>query len=100
MFQQVLIAARELDTSALPKGSRTWLNRHLVFTHGYGFTVSTVNAFGPDGLPLYFVKDLGRSGKVQGIPQLGINADHELLAFGTRPIEIVKDGRFVKGLVQ
>ena len=71
--QQVLIAARELDTGALPKDSRTWLNRHLVFTHGYGFTVSTVNAFGPDGLPLYFVKDLGRSGKVQGIPQLGIS---------------------------
>jgi uncharacterized protein len=72
--QQVLIAARELDTSALPSDSRTWLNRHLVFTHGYGFTVSTVNAFGPDGLPLYFVKDLGRSGKVQGIPQLGLNS--------------------------
>ena len=70
--QQVLIAARELDTGALPPDSRTWLNRHLVFTHGYGFTVSTVNAFGPDGLPLYFVKDLGRSGKVQGIPQLGL----------------------------
>ena len=72
--QQVLIAARELDTAALPRGSRTWLNRHLVFTHGYGFTVSTVNAFGPDGLPLYFVKDLGRSGRVQGIPQLGLNS--------------------------
>ena len=70
--QQVLISARELDTSSLPKGSATWLNRHLVFTHGYGFTVSTVNAAGPDGLPLYFVKDLGRSGKVQGIAQLGI----------------------------
>jgi len=71
--QQVLIAAREIDTAALPLDSRTWLNRHLVFTHGYGFTVSTVNAFGADGLPLYFVKDLGRSGKVQGIPQLGIS---------------------------
>jgi len=71
--QQVLIAARELDSSALPSGSRTWLNRHLVFTHGHGFTVSPVNAFGPDGLPLFFVKDLGRSGRVQGIPQLGIS---------------------------
>ena len=70
--QMVFIAARELDTGALPKDSRTWLNRHLVFTHGYGFTVSPVNAFGPDGLPLYFVKDLGRSGRVQGIPQLGL----------------------------
>ncbi|NDC35951.1 MAG: UPF0182 family protein, partial [Synechococcaceae bacterium WB9_2_112] len=73
--QQVLISARELETSSLPKASATWLNRHLVFTHGYGFTVSSVNAVGPDGLPLYFVKDLGRGGKVQGIPQLGITAE-------------------------
>ncbi len=71
--QQVLIAARELDSSALPRQSRTWLNRHLVFTHGHGFTVSPVNAAGPDGLPLFLVKDLGRSGKVQGIPELGIS---------------------------
>ncbi len=71
--QQVLISARELDSQALPKGSRTWLNKHLVFTHGHGFTVSPVNAAGPDGLPLFFVKDLGRSARVQGIPQLGIS---------------------------
>jgi len=71
--QQVLISARELDASALPKPARTWLNRHLVFTHGYGFTVSAVNAAGADGLPVYFVKDLGRGGQVQGIPQLGIS---------------------------
>lgn len=71
--QQVLIAARELDGGALPPGSRTWLNRHLVFTHGSGFTVSPVNTFGPDGLPLFFVKDLGRSGRVQGIAKLGVS---------------------------
>lgn len=70
---QVLIAAREMDSGALPAGSRTWLNRHLVFTHGHGFTVSPVNAFGSDGLPLFFVKDLGRSRRVQGLPQLGIS---------------------------
>ena len=70
--QQVLISARELDSGALPKQSRTWLNRHLVFTNGHGFTVSPVNIAGSDGLPLFFVKDLGRSSRVQGIPQLGI----------------------------
>ena len=32
--------------------------------------------------------------------QLGINADSELLAFGTRPIEIVNGGTLVKGLIQ
>ena len=71
--QQVLISARELDSSALAAGSRTWLNRHLIFTHGYGFTISAVNAAGPDGLPLYLVKDLGRSGQVQGLPKLGLS---------------------------
>ena len=31
--------------------------------------------------------------------QLGIDADKELVAFGTRPIEIVKDGKLVSGLL-
>ncbi|MFM7427366.1 MAG: UPF0182 family protein, partial [Elainella sp.] len=38
--QQVLIAARELDYGAVPAAARTWVNQHLVYTHGYGFTVS------------------------------------------------------------
>jgi uncharacterized membrane protein (UPF0182 family) len=75
--QQVFISAREIDTGGLPENSRTWLNRHLIFTHGYGFTVSAVNAFGADGLPFYFVKDLGRSSQVKGIPLLGL-ADPEV----------------------
>lgn len=32
--------------------------------------------------------------------QLGINADSELLAFGTRPIEIINGGKLVAGLVR
>lgn len=31
--------------------------------------------------------------------QLGIDADKELVAFGTRPIEIIKDGKLVQGLI-
>ncbi len=31
--------------------------------------------------------------------QLGIDANQELLAFGTRPIEIIKDGKLVEGLI-
>lgn len=57
--QQVLIAARELDYSALPTAAQTWINRHLIYTHGYGFTMSPVNRVGPGGLPDYFVKDIG-----------------------------------------
>ena len=64
--QQVIITPRELDQEALPKNSRTWLNRHFVFTHGYGFTVSPVNTKAPDGLPEYFIRNLGSSTKIEG----------------------------------
>ncbi|MHC5723382.1 MAG: UPF0182 family protein [Nostoc sp.] len=56
--RQVLIAARELDYSAVPQEAQTWVNRRLIYTHGFGFTVSPVNTVGPGGLPEYFVKDI------------------------------------------
>jgi hypothetical protein len=31
--------------------------------------------------------------------ELGIDANKELVAFGTRPIEIIKDGKLVKDLI-
>lgn len=57
--QQALIAARELDFTSITKAAQTWVNQHLVYTHGYGFTLSPVNMAGPEGLPYYFVKDIG-----------------------------------------
>lgn len=57
--QQTILAARELDYSGVPKEAKTWVNEHLVYTHGYGFTLSPVNTVGPGGLPDYFVKDIG-----------------------------------------
>ena len=57
--QQVLISARELEYTAVPKQAQTWVNKHLIYTHGYGFTLSPVNRVAPDGLPEYLVKDIG-----------------------------------------
>ncbi|NJN30044.1 MAG: COG1615 family transporter [Synechococcales cyanobacterium RM1_1_8] len=70
--QQVIVAARELDYESLPEAARTWVNRHLVYTHGYGFTLSPVNTVGAGGLPNYFVKDIGANITLQGIEALGI----------------------------
>ncbi|TAF08299.1 MAG: UPF0182 family protein [Nostocales cyanobacterium] len=56
--RQVLIAARELDYNAVPQQAKTWVNRNLVYTHGYGFTMSPVNTVAAGGLPEYFVKDI------------------------------------------
>jgi uncharacterized protein len=66
--QQVLIAARELDYSAVPQEAKTWVNEHLVYTHGYGFTLSPVNRVAPGGLPDYFVKDIGAPTDIVSAP--------------------------------
>ncbi|GBF80461.1 UPF0182 family protein [Aphanothece sacrum] len=57
--KQVLIAARELDYTQVPQQAKTWVNQHLVYTHGYGFTLSPVNRADEGGLPYYFVKNIG-----------------------------------------
>lgn len=57
--QQVIIAARELDYKLVPEKAQTWINQHLVYTHGYGFTLSPVNKVEEGGLPKYFVKNIG-----------------------------------------
>lgn len=57
--QQTIQAARELDYSAVPQQAQTWVNEHLVYTHGYGFTLSPVNTVAPGGLPDYFVENIG-----------------------------------------
>jgi len=57
-YRQVLISARELDQTQLQPQSRTWVNQHLTYTHGYGFVLSPVNEAGTDGLPLLLVRDI------------------------------------------
>ncbi|NJM71846.1 MAG: COG1615 family transporter, partial [Scytonema sp. RU_4_4] len=57
--QQTIIAARELDFGDVPAQAQTWINKRLIYTHGYGFTLSPVNVVAPGGLPDYYVKDIG-----------------------------------------
>lgn len=57
--QQVFLSTRELDYQALPSQAQRWVNKHLIYTHGYGFTMSPVNTVSPSGLPDYYVKDIG-----------------------------------------
>lgn len=54
-YRQVMLAARELDYSGV---GATWVNQHLLYTHGYGLCLSPVNEVVGDGLPNYWVKNL------------------------------------------
>lgn len=57
-LRQVMLAARELDVDNLAEQAQTWLNRHLIFTHGYGLALSPVNEVSPEGLPNLLVRDI------------------------------------------
>ena len=54
--QQVLVAARGLNTADLP--SQSFVNRHIVYTHGYGVVASPSNAAESSGNPDYLLKDV------------------------------------------
>ncbi len=55
-YRQVTLSAREMATEQLQ--SRTWVNDHLQFTHGYGLAMSPVSEVTPEGLPELLVRDL------------------------------------------
>jgi uncharacterized membrane protein (UPF0182 family) len=57
-YRQVMISPRELDPSRLPAQAHTWVNRKLVYTHGYGVAMSAVNAVVEEGLPEFFIRDV------------------------------------------
>jgi uncharacterized protein len=57
-YQAVMLTARELKSSLLPANAQTWVNRHVLFTHGNGVVMSPVARKSPDGLPIFYLRDI------------------------------------------
>jgi len=57
-YQQVMLSARELDSSLLSPNAQTWVNLHLLFTHGNGVVMSPVTRTSPEGLPVFYLQDI------------------------------------------
>ena len=57
-YQQVMISAREMELTNLPDNSQTFVNKRFKYTHGYGITMSKVNEFTENGLPVMPIKDI------------------------------------------
>jgi len=57
-YQEVLISAREMNIDGLPQQAQTWVNRHLVYTHGFGAVMNPVNEVTEEGLPVFYMKDI------------------------------------------
>lgn len=56
--RQVLVSARELDVNLLDPKAQTWVNRHLIYTHGYGLVMSPSNEADGRGFPNFFISDI------------------------------------------
>ncbi len=67
-LQDYIVAARELDSSRLVDNQTSWINKHLVYTHGNGFVAAPANRInralaegessGEGGYPVFTVSDL------------------------------------------
>jgi uncharacterized protein len=68
-LREVMLAARELNVDKLPESSRNWINEKLIYTHGYGITMNTVNGFTPEGLPTLLLSNMPVESTV---PSLGV----------------------------
>ncbi|MCG6958287.1 UPF0182 family protein, partial [bacterium BMS3Abin03] len=57
-YREVMVSAREMEPSNLPKQSQTFVNKRFKYTHGYGITLTTVSDFTPEGLPNLLIRDI------------------------------------------
>src|SRR5215468_3718296 len=57
-YQSVMLSARELRPSLLPPNAQTWVNRHVLFTHGNGAVMSPVTRKSTEGLPYFYLRDI------------------------------------------
>ncbi len=55
---QVMLSPRELNQMDLAEKAQTWVNQHLVYTHGYGVALSPVNQKTVEGFPKLWIKDV------------------------------------------
>src|SRR6266498_1965565 len=58
VYRQVMLSARELKSALLPSNAQTWVNRHVLFTHGNGVIMSPVIRKSGEGLPIFYLQNI------------------------------------------
>ncbi|MCW1248998.1 UPF0182 family protein [Acaricomes phytoseiuli] len=64
--QDTVIALRELNPGGIPQAQQSWVNKHLVYTHGYGVVAAYGNTVTEDGKPVFMQS---------GVPSTGVLGD-------------------------
>ncbi len=60
--QDAVVAVRELNLQGVPATQKTWINEHLVYTHGYGFVAAPGNGVDADGRPSFVEQNIPVAG--------------------------------------
>jgi uncharacterized membrane protein (UPF0182 family) len=89
-YQQVTLSARELEPEQLPSNAQTWVNLHLLFTHGDGVVMSPVTRKSAEGLPIFYLQDIppvASGGPAIREPRIyfGQGVDSYVIVNGTTP---------------
>jgi hypothetical protein len=78
-----MLSPRELTQTQLSAEARTWVNEHLVYTHGYGVVMSPVNRVTKEGLPDLLIKD------IPPVSSVDINIDRPEIYYGEEANEYI-----------
>lgn len=57
-YREVELAVRELSVEQLSEEAQTWVNQHLIYTHGYGVVLSPVSQVCAEGQPCFLLRDI------------------------------------------
>lgn len=57
-MRQVLVSVREMNSSQLASTAQTWVNSHLIYTHGYGMVMTAASEYDTRGLPKFIIGDV------------------------------------------
>jgi len=85
--RQVMISGRELDPTQLAQltqGDQSWVNQHIVYTHGYGVVMVPVNEVASSGQPNLLISNFPPA-SLKGAP--GVTQPR--IYFGTQPSNYV-----------
>jgi uncharacterized membrane protein (UPF0182 family) len=99
-LRDYLVAAREINTDGLAANQQSWINRHMVYTHGNGFVSAPANqvdttpstAGTKGGYPVFNIADVKNGGN-SGNPAIQVNQPriyfgelaHDYAIVGARP---------------
>lgn len=62
--RDTVISMRELNLAGLSQEQQNWVNRHTVYTHGFGVVAAYGNTITSDGLPSYWEQSIPSKGEI------------------------------------